>query len=73
MRTEDTTIAETTALLEAGRDEQHAILELEHVAGKTDDPALRHELEAVIAGGSAASRAFRRAWDRTIVAFVVGR
>jgi hypothetical protein len=72
MKHEDQTLGEATALLDAGQDGP-AFEILEHLAEETDDPALRRELEGVIASGRANSRGFRKSWDRLLIAYGVGR
>ncbi len=73
MRTEDTTVPEAAAAVDAGYDEVREYERLEHFAEHTDDPALRRELEASAASGQVSARGFRKAWDRLWMAFQVGR
>ena len=72
MRQPDQSLREATALIEAEQDED-ALVIIQQLAEQTDDPALRHELDEVVASGRASSRAFRRAWDRLLMAYTVGR
>jgi len=72
MRGPDSDLHEVTSLLEAGRDVD-AITAIERFAEQTDDPTLRRELYEVVASGRASSRGFRRAWDRLLMAYTVGR
>jgi hypothetical protein len=72
MRHADQSFGEATALLDAGRDVD-ALAVLRRLAGETDDPVLRHELDELLASGRASSRGFRKAWDRLQVAYFVGR
>ena len=68
----DSSLHEVTALLEAGRDVE-ALTALERFAEQTDDHVLRRELYEVVANGRASSSGFRRAWDRLLMAYNVGR
>ncbi len=72
MRHEDQGLGEVADLLESGRDVD-AIAVIRRVADQTDDPALRQELDELLASGKPSSRGFRRAWDRLSMAYVVGR
>ena len=72
MKQTDQSMREVTALLEAGRDVD-ALTAIQRLAEKTDDPALKHELNEVVADGRASSQGFRRAWDRLQMAYIVGR
>jgi len=73
MRTEDATVPETTAHLEAGQDEIPDLDRIEHLAEETQDSGLRRELESSIANGQASSRTFQRSRDRFWMAFFFGR
>jgi hypothetical protein len=59
-------------LLDVGRDED-ALKTIKRLAEQTNDPALRHELEEVLASGRSSKRGFRKSWDRLYVAYTVGR
>ncbi|HLX32883.1 MAG TPA: hypothetical protein VKR79_08990 [Gaiellaceae bacterium] len=73
MNTEDSTVSEASAAVDAGHDDGHDVAELDHLAETTTDPALRRELEASIANGQSASRGFRKAVDRFWMTIQFGR
>lgn len=76
MRTEDTTVPEIAAAMDAGHDEMpetREIERLEHFAQTTDDPELKRQLQRSVSSGLTAANTFRKARDRAWMALTMGR
>ena len=68
----DATPHEVMSLLDAGRNAD-ALAAIKHLADETTDPALRRELEDVLASGRSSTQGFRKSWDRVYMLYMVGR
>jgi hypothetical protein len=72
MRQLDQSLHEVTALLDAG-DDLDARAVIRRLARQTADPVLRRELQQLTTNGRSSSWELRKAWERLLWAYNVGR